>query len=75
MRDLAANGRPDSGKPLRVEHRRSDDPKYLTDNPQRRCPSLEKSRRMLGFEPRVPLSAGLERMYRYYLANPVAEDK
>jgi dTDP-glucose 4,6-dehydratase/UDP-glucuronate decarboxylase len=75
MRDLAELVVKTSGKPLRVEYRRSEDPEYLSDNPQRRCPSLEKSRRMLGFEPRVPLSAGLERMYRYYLANPVAEDK
>jgi dTDP-glucose 4,6-dehydratase/UDP-glucuronate decarboxylase len=75
MRDLAESVVKISGKPLRVEYRRSEDPEYLSDNPQRRCPSLEKSRRMLGFAPRVPLSAGLERMYRYYLANPVAEDK
>jgi dTDP-glucose 4,6-dehydratase/UDP-glucuronate decarboxylase len=60
---------------LRVEHRQSDDPEYLADNPQRRCPNLEKSRRLLAYEPRVPLSTGLERLYQYYLANPVAEDK
>jgi hypothetical protein len=29
---------------------------------------------MLAYEPRVPLETGLERMYQYYLANPVAED-
>jgi UDP-glucuronate decarboxylase len=75
MRDLAELVVKTSGKPLRVEYRRSEDPAYLADNPRRRCPSLEKSRRMLGFAPRVPLSAGLERMHRYYLANPVAEDK
>ena len=63
-----------SGGGLRVEYKQSDDPKYLTDNPQRRCPCLEKSRRMLAYEPRVPLETGLERMYQYYLANPVAED-
>ena len=63
-----------SGGGLRVEYKQSDDPKYLTDNPQRRCPCLEKSRRMLAYEPRVSLETGLERMYQYYLANPVAED-
>jgi dTDP-glucose 4,6-dehydratase/UDP-glucuronate decarboxylase len=75
MRDLAAMVVKISGRPLRVEYRQSDDPKYLADNPRRRCPSLEKARRMLGYEPRVPLPAGLERMHQYYLANPVAEDK
>jgi len=75
MRALAEMVVKVSGQHLRVEHRQSDDPKYLTDNPQRRCPSLEKSRRLLAYEPRVPLPTGLERMYQYYLANPVAEDK
>jgi dTDP-glucose 4,6-dehydratase/UDP-glucuronate decarboxylase len=74
MRDLAEMVVKISGQKLRVEHRQSDDPKYLADNPQRRCPNLEKSRRLLAYEPRVPLPAGLERMYQYYLANPVAED-
>jgi dTDP-glucose 4,6-dehydratase/UDP-glucuronate decarboxylase len=74
MRALAEMVVKVSGQALRVEQRQSDDPKYLTDNPQRRCPSLEKSRRLLGYEPRVPLATGLERMHQYYLANPVAED-
>jgi dTDP-glucose 4,6-dehydratase/UDP-glucuronate decarboxylase len=75
MGDLAAMVIKVTGRPLRVEHRQSDDPKYLTDNPQRRCPSLEKSRRLLGYEPRVPLLTGLELMHQYYLSNPAAEDK
>lgn len=75
MRALAEMVIKVSGRPLRVEHRQSDDPEYLADNPQRRCPNLEKSRRLLAYNPRVPLSTGLERMYQYYLANPVAEDK
>ena len=75
MRDLAGLVIKVSGQPLRVEHRQSDNPEYLADNPQRRCPCLEKSRRLLAYEPRVPLSTGLERMYQSCLANPVAEDK
>jgi len=75
MRDLAAMVIQVTGRPLCVEHRQSDDPKYLTDNPQRRCPSLEKSRRLLAYEPRVSLQAGLGLMHQYYLANPSAEDK
>ena len=75
MRQLAEMVIKVSGKTLSVEHRQSEDPKYLTDNPQRRCPCLEKARRMLGYAPRVPLETGLERMFQYYLDHPVAEDK
>jgi len=39
----------------------SSDPHYLTDNPQRRCPDLTKSREELGYAPTVPLEAGLRR--------------
>jgi dTDP-glucose 4,6-dehydratase/UDP-glucuronate decarboxylase len=74
MRDLAQLVLQISGRPLRLEHRQSDDPQYLSDNPRRRCPSLEKSRRLLGFHPCVPLPVGLERMYQYCQANPLAED-
>ena len=54
-------------KKLRVTHQTSPDAHYTTDNPQRRCPNLAKARSRLGYEPRVSLSAGLERMRDYYL--------
>ncbi len=44
---------------------------YLTDNPVRRCPDLEKAKKLLGYAPLVPLEEGLERMlawYRNYVA-------
>lgn len=44
-----------------VIHQQSHDPHYLTDNPQRRCPDLTKSRLHLGYEPRVSLADGLRR--------------
>ena len=75
MRELAELVVKTSGKPLKVEYQKSEDPKYLTDNPQRRCPSLEKSARMLGYRTRISMQEGLERTYRYYLDNPSAEDK
>ena len=75
MRDLAALVIEVSGQRLQVEFRQSDDSKYLTDNPQRRCPSIAKARRLLGYEPRVTLPDGLARTYQYYLAHPTAEDK
>ena len=46
------------------------DPKYLVDNPQRRCPNISKAKRCLGFDPKVSLEEGLSRLYAYYLDNP-----
>ena len=49
----------------------SDEPDYLTDNPQRRCPDISQARTVLGFNPQVGLEQGLLRMlgwYRQFLA-------
>lgn len=48
-----------SGTPVTFEV--SADPHYLTDNPQRRCPDLTKSREHLQYAPVTSLSEGLER--------------
>jgi UDP-glucuronate decarboxylase len=45
----------------------SDDAEYLTDNPERRRPVIDKARRELGFDPEVDLDDGLERSLRWYL--------
>lgn len=74
MRDLAAKVIATSGHPLTVEYQRSDDAHYLTDNPNRRCPALEKARRLLGYGPRIALEEGLARMHRYYLDHPTSDD-
>jgi UDP-glucuronate decarboxylase len=39
---------------------------YLTDNPNRRCPNLEKARTLLGYAPAVPLEDGLARTLEWY---------
>jgi UDP-glucuronate decarboxylase len=43
----------------------SEDKHYLTDNPQRRCPSIEKARRLLNFYPEITVEAGIERYLRW----------
>jgi UDP-glucuronate decarboxylase len=48
----------------------SEDADYLTDNPKRRCPVIDKARQELGYEPEVPLDVGLERALRWYLDEP-----
>jgi UDP-glucuronate decarboxylase len=70
MEDLARAVIRTVGRDLRVTKQVSDDPNYLRDNPQRRCPDLSKSRRMLGYEPRVGLEEGLAGMLAYYTSRP-----
>lgn len=70
MEDLARAVIRTTGRNLSVTRKVSDDPHYLQDNPKRRCPDLAKSRRLLGYKPRVQLQEGLKRMYDYYNAGP-----
>ena len=66
MEDLAWMVLRTASRPGRVVKQSSDDPDYLRDNPQRRCPDLAKARGLLGYEPRVGLQEGLARMLEYY---------
>ena len=45
----------------------SDDPDYLTDNPNRRCPVIDKARDELGYDPEVDLDEGLGHALSWYL--------
>ena len=58
-----------AGANLRIKYMNSSDSNYLTDNPQRRCPSVVKAKKLLGFSPKISLKEGLERTYKYYLRN------
>jgi UDP-glucuronate decarboxylase len=51
----------------------SDDPAYLVDNPNRRCPVIEKARTELGYDPKVTLEDGLRRTMLWYRDNDTAE--
>jgi len=63
-----------SGKNLNVKYQTSSETDYLTDNPQHRCPSIDKAKRLLGYNPKVNLEDGLIRTYDYYIAHPEAEE-
>jgi UDP-glucuronate decarboxylase len=52
----------------------SDDPAYLIDNPNRRCPVIDKARTELGYEPVVSIDDGLRRTMLWYKDNSEAED-
>jgi len=71
MRDLAERIHRVTQAAGRVVLRPSDDPDYLIDNPQRRCPDLTKLRALGGSTPSVPLEEGLRR-YARWLAAQVA---
>jgi UDP-glucuronate decarboxylase len=65
---LAALGKRLTGYDGAVVARVSEDTDYLTDNPNRRCPVIDKARTELGYEPEVALDDGLERAMRWYIA-------
>jgi UDP-glucuronate decarboxylase len=45
---------------------RSSEADYLVDNPNRRCPSIDKARAELGYEPRVDIAVGIRRSLIWY---------
>jgi UDP-glucuronate decarboxylase len=46
--------------------KKSTDKEYLTDNPSRRCPKIEKAKKDLDFKPEILLDQGLENMLAWY---------
>jgi UDP-glucuronate decarboxylase len=51
---------------------RSDEADYLIDNPNRRCPVIDKARSELRFEPKVSIEDGLHRSLIWYCHNQTA---
>jgi UDP-glucuronate decarboxylase len=58
----------------RVVLQKSQDPDYLIDNPNRRCPIIAKARTELGYDPAVTLDEGLQRSLIWYGENREATD-
>ena len=58
----------------RVVVAESEEQDYLTDNPNRRCPDIQKARQELGFEPQVDLADGIRRSLIWYRENHDGED-
>jgi nucleoside-diphosphate-sugar epimerase len=71
---LVKIGRECFGYAGRVVRNASHDSNYLTDNPQRRCPMIDKARSQLGFNPEVPLEEGLRRTLTWYKDNQHAQE-
>ena len=53
----------------------SEDKEYLTNNPQRRCPNIDKARRELGYDPTIFVEEGVARFLRYLKESEEGEYK
>ena len=71
---VASLGREFFGYQGRVIRQASNDKDYLLDNPNRRCPIIEKARKELGYNPQILIDEGLRRSLLWYGGNRVAED-
>ncbi len=49
----------------RVIYNTPDDKEYLTNNPQRRCPNIEKARNILGYAPEIQVETGVYRFLKF----------
>jgi UDP-glucuronate decarboxylase len=58
----------------RLVHKPNPEADYLVDNPNRRCPNIDKARAHLGYEPSVPIDDGLRRSLIWYHHNRDAEE-
>jgi UDP-glucuronate decarboxylase len=48
-----------------VKYEASNDSEYLTDNPNRRCPVIDKARKVLGYEPQIMVEEGVRRYLQF----------
>ncbi len=76
VRDLAGiyqeAGREIFGYTGKVLFKESEDPQYLTDNPNRRCPVIAKARKKLGYDPKVSVEEGVRRYLRFLKSEGVS---
>jgi len=55
--------------------KKSTDKEYLTDNPNRRSPIIDKAREHLGYNPTIDIKEGLKRSLIWYADNPAGGDE
>lgn len=69
---VVAAGRDLFGYGGKVVLGKSQEADYLVDNPNRRCPVIDKARSHLGFDPKVSVEQGIYRSLIWYSHNKVA---
>jgi nucleoside-diphosphate-sugar epimerase len=58
----------------KLVHKPNPEEVYLVDNPNRRCPNIEKGRSHLGYNPTIEVDEGLRRSLIWYYHNQEAEE-
>ena len=53
----------------KIQYKVSDDKEYMTDNPNRRCPIIEKARIKLGYNPIIHVEEGVDRYLKFLRAD------
>lgn len=53
-----------------VRHAVSEDRDYLTNNPQRRCPVIDKAQKILDYHPTIEVEEGVRRFLRFLKESP-----
>jgi len=48
-----------------ITYQKSDDPDYMVDNPNRRCPKIDKAVKILGYKPKVNVQQGVKRYLKF----------
>jgi len=52
-----------------IKYKKSFDPHYMTHNPNRRCPSIEKAKKILGYDPNIDVKVGVDRYLKFIKNN------
>lgn len=65
----------DAGKEIfnyggKINYAVSEDKDYLTNNPQRRCPVIDKAKKILGYEPKIFVEEGVRRFLTFIKESP-----
>ncbi len=47
----------------------STDDDYMTDNPNRRCPNIDRARELLNYDPKIPVDEGIGRYLKFLKIN------
>ncbi len=63
--DYVEAGREVFGYTGKVVYATSEDKDYLTNNPQRRCPNIDKARRILHYSPSISVGEGVKRFLSF----------
>ena len=71
---VIATGRELFGYSGRLNRLPNPEADYLVDNPNRRCPNIDKSRSELGYNPTILVDEGLRRSLSWYYHNPATEE-